>query len=348
MHTAEALALRTLGQWRQAGHHAVLATVVRTWGSSPRPVGSIMALRDDGLVVGSVSGGCVEDDLIARFARGIGTQQKRHPPREGCPDDRARGVRFLKYGVTADEAHRFGLPCGGTLELLLEFDPDAAGLLELADLVDSGKLVRRRVLLDDGSASLEQVDAPAQLQRDGTMVGAVFGPAFRMLLIGAGQIAESLATMAVSCGFETTVCDPRPTYRESWSLPRVALVTDMPDDAVARFGPDRRSAVVALTHDPKLDDLALLEALASDAFYVGAIGSRRNSAARRARLGEHFAVSESDLARLRGPIGIDIGSRTPAEIAVSVMAEILALRNGVALPARAGVSQSNMVTGEAT
>ena len=333
MHCAELPVLRTLGLWRQAGHHAVLATVVRTWGSSPRPVGSLMALRDDGLVVGSVSGGCVEDDLIVRYARppGDAACSAANSPASGSGVDEAP-ARFVKYGVTADEAHRFGLPCGGTLELLLEFDPDAASLLELADRLDSGKLVRRRVRLADGASSLEQVDAPTPLQRDEIAVALVFGPRERMLLIGAGQLAECLATMASFSGFAVTVCDPRPTYREAWAMTAVPVVTDMPDDAVVNFRPDRRSCVIALTHDPKLDDLALLEALRSEAFYVGAIGSRRNSEARRSRLREHFGVGAADLARLRGPIGIYIGSRTPAEIAVSVMAEVLALRNDVTLP----------------
>ena len=326
MHSAEALVLHTLGHWRQAGRHALLATVVRTWGSSPRPVGSLMALRDDGVVVGSVSGGCVEDDLIARFARVPGMiEAGAEIPAGKAPP------RFVTYGITADEAHRFGLPCGGTLELLLEFDPDGKPLLDLVRRLEAGELVRRRVRLADGACSLEPVDAPGPLQRDEASVAVILGPAHRMLLIGAGQLTECLATMATLNGFAVTVCDPRPNYRDAWSMPQVAVVTDMPDDAVVSFKPDRRSSVIALTHDPKLDDLALLEALRSDAFYVGAIGSRRNSEARRARLREHFDVGDADLARLHGPIGIHIGSRTPAEIAVSVMAEVLALRNGVAL-----------------
>jgi xanthine dehydrogenase accessory factor len=153
-----------------------------------------------------------------------------------------------------------------------------------------------------------------------------------MLLIGAGQLTEYLATMALFSGFAVTVCDPREEYRGAFNVAGAHLVTEMPDDVVKAFRPDRRSCVVALTHDPKLDDMALLEALETDAFYVGAIGSRRNNEARRQRMLEHLGQTQASLARLRGPIGIYIGSKTPPEIAVSVMAEILAVKNGVALP----------------
>jgi xanthine dehydrogenase accessory factor len=167
---------------------------------------------------------------------------------------------------------------------------------------------------------------------DGEVLANTFGPEYRMLLIGAGQLTEYLATMALFSGFAVTVCDPREEYRTAWQVPGVTLLTEMPDDVVRDFRVDRRSCVIALTHDPKLDDLALLEALDTEAFYVGAIGSRRNNEARHARLIEHFEQTAESLARLRGPIGIYIGSKTPAEIAVSVMAEILAVKNGVPLP----------------
>jgi xanthine dehydrogenase accessory factor len=332
MENLDVLVLRTLRDWRLKGRRALLATVVRTWGSSPRPLGSIMALCDDGAVVGSVSGGCIEDDLIHRYTRayaqalpaGADAGQARTLP-EGAP-------AFVKYGISADEAHRFGLPCGGTLELLLEFDPDGAGLAELVSALEQGRLMRRTVRLSDGLATLSSAPAPAELSLSDLELVNTFGPEYRMLLIGAGQLTEYLATMALFSGFAVTVCDPREEYRGAWSVPGVALLSEMPDDVVAAFKPDRRSCVVALTHDPKLDDLALLEALQSEAFYVGAIGSRRNNEARRQRMIEFFGQTEVGLAALRGPIGIYIGSKTPPEIAVSVMAEILAVKNSVALP----------------
>ncbi len=318
MENLDLVVLRALRDWRLAGRRALLATVVRTWGSSPRPVGSTLALRDDGAVVGSVSGGCIEDDLIARHAHGAASWPA--------------APALVRYGVEAEEAHRFGLPCGGTLELLLEFDPDAASLAALVAELEAGRLVRRRVALADGRASLAPAAQPAGLSLDDTALAATFGPEYRLLMIGAGQLAEYLATMALFSGFAVTVCDPRAEYRSGWSVDGVTLTTAMPDDAVVALRPDRRSCIVALTHDPKLDDLALLEALHTEAFYVGAIGSRRNNAARRERLIEHFGETEASLARLRGPIGLYIGSKTPPEIAVSVMAEILAAKNGVTLP----------------
>jgi xanthine dehydrogenase accessory factor len=335
MENLDVMVLRTLRDWRLAGRRALLTTVVRTWGSSPRPIGSIMALAEDGAVIGSVSGGCIEDDLIARYSRA-----------HGAPGEMPSGAPTLvKYGITADEAHRFGLPCGGTLELLLEYDPDAASLETLVAALEKGRLMQRTVSLADGAVSVAEASAPAELSISDTELVNTFGPEYRMLLIGAGQLAEYLSTMAKFSGFAVTLCDPRTEYHTAWAVPGVTLSTEMPDDAVTAFKPDRRSCVVALTHDPKLDDLALLEALQSEAFYVGAIGSRRNAQARRERMIEHFEQTEASLARLRGPIGIYIGSKTPPEIAVSVMAEILAVKNGVRLPRETEVAHAKEAAG---
>lgn len=324
MENLDVMVLRALRDWRVAGKHALLATVVRTWGSSPRPVGSIMALCEDGAVVGSVSGGCIEDDLIHRFTQAYAPGSARSLP-NGPPE-------WAKYGISADEAHRFGLPCGGTLELLLEFDPDAQGLAALVSQLDAGSLVQRSVTLLDGHAQLQTCSAAADCHATDTHVVNTFGPEFRMLLIGAGPLTECLATMAIFCGFAVTVCDPREEYRGSWALGGVTMRTEMPDDVVLDMRPDRRTCVVALTHDPKLDDMALLEALKTEAFYIGAIGSRRNNEARQQRMIEHFDETAESLQRLRGPIGLYIASKTPPEIAVSIMGEILAVKNGVDLP----------------
>ena len=333
MENLDVMVLRTLRDWRLAGKRALLATVVRTWGSSPRPVGSIMALCEDGAVVGSVSGGCIEDDLIYRFTQAYSAKDDAKAIPSGPPT-------FVKYGISADEAHRFGLPCGGTLELLLEYDPSASGLAELVTALEAGQLMRRSVRLADGVVTLTQASAPEELSASATELVNTFGPEYRMLLIGAGQLTEYLATMALFSGFAVTVCDPREEYRGAWSVPAAKVVADMPDDVVTAFKPDRRTCVVALTHDPKLDDLALLEALKTEAFYVGAIGSRRNNDARHQRMVEHFEQTDEGLKRLRGPIGIYIGSKTPPEIAVSVMAEILAVKNGVTLPRDMDVAQA--------
>jgi xanthine dehydrogenase accessory factor len=322
--------LRAMRDWRGGGRSALLATVVRTWGSSPRPLGSMMALRDDGCSAGSVSGGCVEDDLIRRHTRAISADGMitTAPP------------QLVRYGVNAEEAHRFGLPCGGTLELLLEFNPDPEGLHALVTQLEAGKLVQRRVCCTTGQVTLAPAPAPEELRFDGKHLVNTLGPGYRMLLIGAGALAEYLSTMALFNGFAVTVCDPRMNYLATSDIPGVTMVSAMPDDAVIAFAPDSRSCIIALTHDPKLDDLALLEALHSPAFYVGAIGSRRNSAQRHARMVEHLGQTEQSLRQLRGPIGIYIGSKTPAEIAVSVMAEVLAIKNGVHLPGDASVARA--------
>lgn len=339
MENLDVMVLRILRDWRMAGKRALLATVVRTWGSSPRPVGSIMALCEDGSVVGSVSGGCIEDDLIYRHTRAYSQARAGQP----AVEDQAMpsgAPKLVKYGITADEAHRFGLPCGGTLELLLEYDPGAESLAELVRALEAGGLMQRCLRLADGHVTLSPAETPGELQLSDAELVNTFGPEYRMLLIGAGQLTEYLATMALFSGFAVTVCDPREEYRGAWSVPGARVLSDMPDDVVLKFRPDRRSCVVALTHDPKLDDLALLEALKSEAFYVGAIGSRRNNQARHQRMAEHFGETEASLSRLRGPIGIYIGSKTPPEIAVSVMAEILAVKNGVRLPREMEVAQA--------
>lgn len=332
MENLDLTVLRSLLHWREQGQRALLATVVRTWGSSPRPVGSIMALCETGSVSGSVSGGCIEDDLIHRYSaarhNGFGAPAApgvTHSIPDGPPE------RVI-YGVSADEAHRFGLPCGGTLELLLEFNPDAALLADLVSELSAGHMVERHTQIATGQVSLQRCEKPSGLDDDGERLSNCFGPEYRMLLIGTGQLTEYLATMALFCGFSVTVCDPREEYRGTWSVPNVTIDSGMPDDVVRAFGVDRRSCVIALTHDPKLDDLALIEALETDAFYIGAIGSRRNNEARKQRMIEHFDQTAASLARLAGPIGLYIGSKTPPEIAVSIMAEVLAIKNGVTLP----------------
>lgn len=325
MENLDVIVLKRLKQWRDDGQRAVLVTVMRTWGSSPRPIGSIMAMCETGAVVGSVSGGCIEDDLIREFTQPSPDQSTPTHKIDGPP------VR-MRYGITADEAHRFGLPCGGTLELLLEFNPDAALLTELLQRLEAGQLVKRVTDLKTGTVTLQDTDTADSLRVNDTQLINPFGPSYRMLLIGAGQLGEYIATMAIFNGFTVTVCDPREEYASGWTTTGVERMTQWPDDAVRLFKPDRRTCVLALTHDPKLDDLALIEALETEAFYIGAIGSRGNNAARRKRMIEHFEQTEQSLTRLRGPIGIYIGSKTPAEIAVSVMAEVLAVKNGVPLP----------------
>lgn len=337
MESIDVLVLRTARDWLAAGERVLLATVARTWGSSPRPVGSMMALRNDGRVVGSVSGGCIEDDLIHRYTTAHGGSGIR----DSAPE-------VVRYGVSADDAHRFGLPCGGTLELILEFDPALPSLEELLLQLDAGRLVRRQLTLNTREISLQPTATPEQFSFDGQEMINTLGPGYRMLMIGAGALAEYLATMALFNGFKVAVCDPRPEYIEAWEVKGVERIVGMPDDVVRDFAVDVRTCIVALSHDPKLDDLALLEALHGPAFYIGAIGSRRNSQLRRERLIEHFGETQASLERLRGPIGLYIGSKTPAEIAVSVMAEILAAKNGVSVPSEFSIASSKAQAGVPT
>lgn len=314
--------LKRSADWIDAGRRVLLVTVVKTWGSSPRPEGAMLAVRDDGHVVGSVSGGCIEDDIIERTRR------------EGMNVEHCEAVT---YGVSADEARRFGLPCGGTIRLVLEPLTRESGILALVREIEVGHLVQRRLDLVSGFATLHPARATDGLAFDGKMLVTVHGPRYRMLVIGASQLSKYLAQIAVGLDYQVTVCDPREEYTETWDIPGVSLVRTMPDDTVRAMRLDERCAVVALTHDPKLDDLALMEALRSPAFYVGALGSRANNDKRRERLQE-FDVSEAEVARLHGPIGLFIGSRTPPEIAISILAEITAVKNGVPAEERINVA----------
>ena len=235
--------LAALRRWMGEGRRAALVTVARTWGSAPRPAGAWMALRDDGRVQGSVSGGCVEDDLIARMRGGhIGGSQP----------------FVLRYGVTRDEAARFGLPCGGTLELVVEPAPEAARLADLAARIEAGQLVRREVDLAGGAVRIIDACRGETLHWDGQRLATLHGPHWRLLIIGAGQIARYLAPMAQALDYAVSVCDPREEYSTEWDLPGAPLVAGMPDDVVLEMLPDPHTAIVALTHDPKLDDMALL------------------------------------------------------------------------------------------
>jgi xanthine dehydrogenase accessory factor len=308
--------LRTSSKWLAQGHAATLVTVVRTWGSAPRPIGAMTVIRDDGLVVGSVSGGCVEDDLIDKVKAGTIA---------------AQAPELVIYGVTREQAERFGLPCGGTLELVTERLGAHSRLEEVVQAIERHEVVTRRLHLSDGRVDVVAGRAGDDLEFDGRVLTAVFGPRWRLLLIGAGQLSRYVAQFAQALDYHVTICDPREEYAEGWEVAGATLTREMPDDVVRAMGTDAHTAVVAATHDPKLDDMALLEALRSPAFYVGAIGSRLNNRRRRERLIEHFEMTEQELDRLHGPVGLQIGGKTPPEIALSILAEITAVRHGTPL-----------------
>ncbi|HYR25935.1 MAG TPA: XdhC family protein [Aquabacterium sp.] len=323
MEDIDSRVLKTSATWLAQGRHPLLVTVARTWGSSPRPPGALMGIDAAGRTVGSVSGGCIEDDLIDHLRRG--------GPAALCPDGTPT---VLRYGIDADTAHRFGLPCGGTLELVLEPLGPASRLDALLAALQARQVTERILDLATGAVTLQPAEQDALPHLDARTLRTVLGPRHRLLVIGAGDLSQYLCATALGLGFDITVCDPRPEQRDTWQLEGVRFVTDMPDDAVQALRPDARTAVVALTHDPKLDDLALMDALQTSAFYVGAIGSRLNNQRRRERLQAHFGLSVDETARLRGPAGLYIGSKTPAEIALSILAEIVAAKNGITLPAQ--------------
>lgn len=305
--------LATALSWHEHGHRVLLGTVTHTWGSAPRPVGSMMAMRGDGHVRGSVSGGCIEDDLIHRVQTGALSNT--------LPFE-------LTYGLQADDAHRFGLPCGGTLQLVMEPVTAQSRIADLLAAVRQGLRVVRTLNLDTGAVSLATEGDVRQATLQDRQLICPFGPRYRLVIIGAAQMSRYVAQFALALGYQVIVCDPRQEYLLEWDIAGVELSRDMPDDLLLRLQLDANSAVVTLTHDPKLDDMALIEALKSPAFYIGAIGSRTNNNKRRERL-TLFDLNEAEIAKLHGPVGLSIGARTPPEIAVAILAEMTAIRNGV-------------------
>ncbi len=301
--------------WHRAGSGAALATVIETWGSAPRPAGSQLAVSGRADIVGSVSGGCVEGAVVAEALEAIG--DGRH--------------RVLEYGVSDDDAFAVGLACGGTIRVLVE--PVGGSLPEalLADLVarrGRAEAVGQAVNVTDGMTHLvDRHDLSEDLRADRSGFGpdgetfvTLHAPPLRLAVVGGVHVAQALVPMARLAGYAVTVIDPRDAFASPARFPDTTLVHDWPDAAMAAFAPDARSAVALLTHDPKLDDPALRVALASDAFYVGALGSTRTHAKRRERLADLGAA----LDRVDAPIGLDIGARRPGEIAVAILAAMVA------------------------
>jgi xanthine dehydrogenase accessory factor len=315
MDSTDLSVLKSCIQWLESGQRVALATVVETWGSAPRPVGAWLAIREDGQLVGSVSGGCVEDDLIARVRTDVLTGTL---------------PQIVLYGVTKEEAARFGLPCGGTLRLVVEPRPDITMLRQLRDRVAAKHLTMRVLDMLTGQATLEEASREDWHSFDGRLMRAVYGPRWRLVVVGAGQLSQYVATMAIGADYEVIVVDPREEFAAGFGIDGVRCERGMPDDVILELGIDSHTAIVALTHDPKLDDMALLEALKSPAFYVGALGSRVNTARRKERLAL-FDLAQEEIERLHGPAGLFIGAKTPPEIAISILAEITAAKYRVPL-----------------
>lgn len=316
MNSTDLSVLKSAVSWLQAGHPVAIATIVQTWGSAPRPVGSWLAIRQDGQVVGSVSGGCVEDDLISRVQTEILTRT--------TPE-------MVVYGVSKEEAARFGLPCGGTLRLLVEPRPELAVLEKLYEQISSHQITRRTVNIATGKSIIESGSRLDEFLCTDTEIRTTYGPRWRMVIIGASQLSLYTADFALASDFEVIVIDLRDEYAEGLNRDDVTFIKGMPDDVLLEIGVDQHAAVVALTHDPKLDDMALMEALKSSAFYVGALGSRKNTQKCKERLLE-FDLSHKQLERLHGPVGLYIGALTPPEIAVSILAKVIAVKYGLPVP----------------
>lgn len=307
MGAPDLLVLKTAAAWLLDGRRVWMATVIETYGSAPRPIGSLAALNDLGQVVGAVSGGCVEDDLTDWLLRDA----------SGCVCGQS-----LTYGLGADERARLRLPCNGHLRIWLEPVTDAI-VAPLLEQIGAGKLVRRMLDLSTGASTL--VGAHGYMRSGLAPEGLfqhVLGPAYRLVLVGAADVSRFLAPIAMSLGFRVEVIDPRREYLSTWPHAGCSLWSEMPDDVLIREPADERTAVVALSHDPKLDDLALMEALKGPALYVGAMGSHRTTTARKSRLAL-FDVTSEELDRLHGPVGLPIQARTPPEIAVSIAADLI-------------------------
>ncbi len=308
--------------WHRAGKGAALATVIETWGSAPRQAGSQLAISGTGEMVGSVSGGCVEGAVITEALDALADRKS----------------RVLTFGVSDETAFAAGLACGGTIRVLVEPVGEGAEALPetlLADLVAARAAPRALAVVTTPATWTRRLVAPGEdpaadarfksdrsgMEEDGRFI-AIHNPPLRLIVVGAVHIAQPLLQIARTCGFAPTLIDPRGAFGSADRFPGETILDDWPDEALARLNPDARTAIVTLTHDPKLDDPAIRHALTSPAFYLGCLGSTRTHAKRVDRLtAEGFTPDQ--IAKVHAPVGLDIGARTPAEIAVSIMAQII-------------------------
>lgn len=303
--------LRAAVDWLKQGDTVILVTVARTWGSAPRRPGALMVIHADGRFVGSVSGGCVEDDLVQRTLRGEFEQQ---PP------------GLIEYGIDTASTDHIELPCGGRLQLVVEYLDAAPPLRRVLDSMDARQRISRRVCLNTGESSLHAANSSEDFEFDEDKLVKVFGPCWRLLIIGAGELTRRVAQLALTLDYAVTICDSRPEYASGWEVDGTEFTTRPPEELMPEFAPDPHSAVLALAHAPVLEDKALAVALKTDAFYIGALGSRKNQHARIGRL-QKSGLNGAQLAQLHGPVGLDIGSHTPAEIAIAITAALIQARN---------------------
>ena len=307
--------LEHVSRWIQKGSLCWLCTIVKTMGSSPRPVGSVVAISDEGLQIGSVSGGCVEEDLLERLRNGAYSGER---------------PELVEYGVSAEENERLGLPCGGRITLLLQRlgAADQHWVSGILLALQQRHCAERDLDFATGATQLQSVAHFSQMLLTGHRLRQCFGPRMRMLLVGAGQLSRSVAELALAMDYEVIVTDPRNTLLQYWEGPSVELRGGMPDDVVRDYASDHHCVVITLTHDPRIDDMALMEALRSNAWYVGALGSLRTTRKRLDRL-RQLDLTDVQVARLHAPVGLDIGSKTPIEIAVAILAQLTQLRREI-------------------
>lgn len=304
--------LKQAHQWLVEGYSVWLTTVLKTYGSSPRQPGAMCVIREDGALVGSVSGGCIEDDLKSKALTGLLASDE---------------IVFFTYGESINDRDRFRLPCGGTLRLAVERITEPTWLLNVLEAVEHRQQVKRRLHLGNQQSIVESANSQDKtVVENSHEIVFVYGPRARLLLIGAGETSSYLAKMASALDYQVLIAEPREDMQLTWLPEDGELLAMMPDDAVVKIQPDQNTSIITLTHDPKLDDMALLEALKSDAFYIGALGSQRTNAKRRERLAL-FDLTPNQIGRLHGPVGLDIGSKTPAEIAVSILAQLIDLKH---------------------
>ena len=313
MNSMDQQVILQLSQWLESGKQCWLCTIISTFGSSPRPIGSLLACNEDGQYCGSLSGGCVEDDLREDILNGKLAKDK--PER-------------ISYGVAVEDVLKLGLPCGGQLEVIIEplNKTHAAIYQELAQSVENRKLITRVVDLTSGKTHLQDADQGAILTIDDEIMQHSYGPSFQLLLIGAVQVAYYLTEMAQGLDYEVAICDPRPELIESFPKQDIELSKAMPDDWLRSKNIDQQTAIVALCHDPRIDDMALMEALQLDAFYIGAMGSVKTTEKRKERL-QILDIPSEQIEKLHAPVGLDIGSKTPPEIALSILSELTMLRS---------------------
>ncbi len=323
MQSSNEQVLVKLHEWLHAGRFCWLISIASTWGSSPRPAGSLLVWCEEAGAVGSLSGGCVEDELLEKLG-----QQAFDP----------QTIHQQTYGISAEAANRMRLPCGGSMTLILEPMPVTPAYLahasEMLEAIEKRQGFLRTTPVDCPAhvASL-QYTHPQTCQLESGQFRNYLGPRYRVLLVGANQVAEFLAEFARALDFDVLVCDPRPGAFEHWPHTFTRTLTGMPDDMVRDLAHDPLSAIITLSHDPRVDDMALMEALTTDAFYVGAMGSMRTTEKRIQRL-QQLDLTAAQLARLQAPVGLAIGSKTPAEIALSIAADLVRhiRRTGVTCP----------------